>query len=160
MLCLHAVALMTTMPPSEQIPRLPVDKVRSLHTYQGMHTVSELKTFRKAAEDAGMSEEDIEDFVDYVAENPEAGDEITGTGGCRKVRFSIRGNNKGKSGGVRTITFYTGQNLPVFLITVFGKSQKVNLSKSERNQLKGLTKAVVDEYARRVQPMTAGGERA
>lgn len=107
-----------------------------------------------------MSEEDIEDFVDYVAENPEAGDEITGTGGCRKVRFSIRGNNKGKSGGVRTITFYTGQNLPVFLITVFGKSQKVNLSKSERNQLKGLTKAVVDEYARRVQPMTAGGERA
>lgn len=144
----------------EPKPCLPVDKVRSLHTYADMHTVSEMKAFRKAAERAGMSESDIADLINFLAENPEAGDEITGTGGCRKVRFSIRGNNKGKSGGVRTITFYTGENLPVFLITVFGKGQKVNLTKAERNALSGITKAIVDEYARRVQPLAAGGERA
>lgn len=125
-----------------------------------MHTVSELRTFRKAAIAAGMSDEDIEDFVDHIAAHPDAGDEISGTGGCRKVRFAIRGNNKGKSGGVRTITFYTGDSLPVFLITVFGKNQKVNLTKAERNDLKVMTKAIVDEYARRVQPLAAGGERA
>lgn len=125
-----------------------------------MHTVSEMKAFRKAAENAGMSDEDITDLIDYLAENPEAGDEISGTGGCRKIRFSIRGNNKGKSGGVRTITFYSGESLPVFLITVFGKGQKVNLTKAERNALRGMTKAIVDEYARRVQPLAAGGERA
>lgn len=107
-----------------------------------------------------MSDEDVEDLVDLLAANPEAGDEITGTGGCRKLRFAIRGNNKGKSGGVRTITFYSGEHLPVFLITVFGKSQKVNLTKAERNALKGMTKAIVDEYARRVQALAAGGERA
>lgn len=107
-----------------------------------------------------MSDEDIEDFVDFIASNPEAGDEITGTGGCRKVRFSIRGNNKGKSGGVRTITFYTGEHLPIFLITVFGKSQKVNLTKAERNALSGMTKAIVEEHERRVQPLAASGERA
>ncbi|WP_436163447.1 type II toxin-antitoxin system RelE/ParE family toxin [Mesorhizobium sp. LjRoot246] len=72
----------------------------------------------------------------------------------------MRGNNKGKSGGVRTITFYTGNDLPVFLITVFGKSQKVNLTKAERNSLKKLTTAIVDEYAMRVQALAAGGERA
>lgn len=125
-----------------------------------MHTVSEMKAFRKAAERAGMSDDDIIDLIDYLAGTPEAGDEITGTGGCRKVRFSIRGNNKGKSGGVRTITFYTGETLPVFLITVFGKGQKVNLTKAERNALLGITKAIVDEYARRVQPLAASGERA
>lgn len=125
-----------------------------------MHTVSEMKAFRKAAERAGMSDDDIIDLIDYLAETPEAGDEIAGTGGCRKVRFSIRGNNKGKSGGVRTITFYTGETLPVFLITVFGKGQKVNLTKAERNALLGITKAIVDEYARRVQPLAASGERA
>lgn len=125
-----------------------------------MHTVSELATFRRTAEAAGMSEEDIEDFVDHIAANPDDGNEITGTGGCRKVRFSIRGNNKGKSGGVRTITFYTGSDLPVFLLTVFGKSQKVSLTKAERNALKKMTEAVVEQYSRRVQALAAGGERA
>lgn len=107
-----------------------------------------------------MSEEDIEDFVDHIAAHPEDGEEIVGTGGCRKVRFAIRGNNKGKSGGVRTITFYTGVDTPVFLITVFGKSQKVNLSKAERNGLKKLTAAIVAEYSRRVPRLAAGGEQA
>lgn len=125
-----------------------------------MHTVSELPAFRKHATQAGMSEDDIADFIDHIAQNPEDGDVIEGTGGCRKVRFAIRGNGKGKSGGVRTITFYTGEDLPVFLLTVFGKSQKVNLTKAERNQLKTLTDAIVDAYARRVQPLAAGGERA
>lgn len=55
-----------------------------------------------------MSEGDIEDLIDFLGENPEAGDEMEGTGGCRKLRFAIRGNKKGKSGGVRTITLYTG----------------------------------------------------
>ena len=54
----------------------------------------------------------------------------------------------------------TQADLPVFLITVFGKSQKVNLTKAERNSLKKLTAAIVEEYVRRVQPLAASGERA
>lgn len=121
-----------------------------------MHTVSELKTFRRAAEKAGMSERDIDALIDYLAENPSAGDEIVGTGGCRKVRFSIEGNNKGKSGGVRTITLFTGEDLPVFLITAFGKSQKVSLSMAERNGLRAITDQIVREYQTKVQPIARG----
>ncbi|WP_105436419.1 type II toxin-antitoxin system RelE/ParE family toxin [Neorhizobium tomejilense] len=124
-----------------------------------MHTVSELSTFRKAAKASGMSDEDITELVDYLASNPDAGDEMEGTGGCRKLRWSIRGNNKGKSGGVRTITLFTGDALPVFLITVFGKSQKASLTKSERNALKKMSDQIVQEYSRRVLPI-AVGERA
>jgi hypothetical protein len=58
-----------------------------------------------------------------------------------------RGNNKGKSGGVRAITFFSGQTMPVFLVTVFGKSQKVNLSKAERNALKSITVQIVETYS-------------
>ncbi|EKF44082.1 hypothetical protein NA8A_00030 [Nitratireductor indicus C115] len=105
-----------------------------------------------------MSDEDIQDLIAYLANNPDAGDEIPGTGGCRKVRFRIRGNNKGKSGGVRTITLFSGDDLPVFLLTVFGKSQKVSLSKAERNGLKKISDQIVDEYGRRVLPL-ASGER-
>jgi hypothetical protein len=111
-----------------------------------MQIVSELRAFRRAAEMAGMSPKDIDRLVDYVARHPEAGEEMVGTGGCRKVRFAIEGNNKGKSGGARVITFFSGREMPVFLITVFGKSQKVTLSYSERNQLKALSAELVRAY--------------
>ena len=98
-----------------------------------MQTVAELQVFRKAAVASGMSDEDIHRLIEYLGGHPDAGDEIQGTGGCRKLRFSIRGNNKGKSGGVRVITFFTGPDIPLFLITVFAKSQKVNLTQAERH---------------------------
>ncbi|MDH4993015.1 type II toxin-antitoxin system RelE/ParE family toxin [Aquamicrobium lusatiense] len=125
-----------------------------------MQTVSELTSFRRAAMASGMSDEDIDDLIDFLAAYPDAGDEIEGTGGCRKLRFAIRGNNKGKSGGVRTITLFSGENMPVFLITVFAKSVKISLSKAERNALKKLSREIIGAYSRRVLPIAAGGERA
>ena len=121
-----------------------------------MHTVTELATFRRDAKAAGMSEEDILALVEYVATTPLAGDEIEGTGGCRKLRFALKASKKGKSGGVRTITFYSGDMMPVFLITVFTKNQKVTLSKREKNGLKKLTNKLVTEYATRIFPIAAG----
>jgi mRNA-degrading endonuclease RelE of RelBE toxin-antitoxin system len=50
------------------------------------------------------------------------------TGGLRKLRWSAHG--KGKSGGVRVIYYYHNESIPLFLLTVFGKGEKVNLSKS------------------------------
>lgn len=88
--------------------------------------------------------------------DPDAGDVMQGTGGCRKLRWAVKGKNKGKSGGVRTITLFSGESLPVFLITAFGKGQKVNLSKAERNSLKGLAEQIVQEYSRRVVPIAVG----
>jgi hypothetical protein len=116
-----------------------------------MQTVAETNAFVKAAAEAGMTEDEVATLVDYLAENPTAGDEIAGTGGCRKVRVAGRG--KGKSGGYRTITFYTGKDLPVFLLTVFGKGEKSSLSKKEKNGLRVLTKAIVDEYKGRVEKL-------
>lgn len=113
-----------------------------------MHAVCETHAFRRAAAQSGMSEAEITDLICYLAANPTAGDEVAGTGGCRKLRF--RGRGKGKSGGYRTITFYSGEMMPVFLITVFGKGEKANLSRGERNQLKGITKLISDEYSGRV----------
>jgi len=121
-----------------------------------LHAVCELRAFRKAAENAGMTERDIEGLTNYLSENPSAGDVIQGTGGCRKLRFAIRSNKKGKSGGIRTITLFTGESMPVFLVTVFAKGQKVTLTKSERNGLKQLSSLIVTEYSRRILPLAAG----
>jgi hypothetical protein len=102
-----------------------------------------------------MTEDEIAGLVNFLAENPTAGEPIQGTGGCRKVRVAGRG--KGKSGGYRTITFYTGEQMPVFLLAAFGKGERANLSKSERNDLREIAKAIVSEYRSRIALMAKKG---
>jgi hypothetical protein len=94
-----------------------------------------------------MKQAERELAVETVAEDPETGEKIVGTGGCRKVRIAGRG--KGKSGGYRIITAYSGPEFPLFLITMFGKGEKDNLSKAERNDLKKLTNVRFETYRNR-----------
>jgi hypothetical protein len=110
-----------------------------------VHSVAETNAYLAAAEAAGMTAEERQAAVDTLAHQPDAGDKIQGTGGCRKVRVA----GKGKSGGYRVITAYSGEDFPVFLLTVFGKGEKDNLSKAERNALAKLTKALFETYRRR-----------
>ena len=119
-----------------------------------MHTVAQTQSFIRAAREVGLSEADVDRIIDLLAIDPDAGDEIPGTGGCRKIRVAGRG--KGKSGGYRTITFYSGPKIPVFLITVFSKGERENLSKSDCNVLKMLTKTIADEF-RTVAPVRPMG---
>jgi hypothetical protein len=113
-----------------------------------MHSVCELRSFRRAAAVTGMSEDEVSELISFLAENPTAGDEIVSTGGCRKIRIAGRG--KGKRGGYRVITFFTGPTLPLFLVTVFGKGEKAGLSAAERNALRSITKSIAEEYRKNV----------
>ena len=120
-----------------------------------MHSVVETHAFRRAARDAGMAESEIANLIDIVSNDPVAGDEIAGTGGCRKLRLA--GKGKGKSGRYRSITFYSGADIPVFLITVFAKGDRVNLTKAECNALGEITKRLVQAY--RPKPDRPGEQR-
>lgn len=102
-----------------------------------MHAVIETPEYLRAAARAGMTDEEREAALITIAENPLAGDLIQGTGGCRKIRVSGRG--RGKSGGYRLITYYGGTDVPVFLLTVFAKGQRSDLTARERNGLAQLT---------------------
>jgi len=112
-----------------------------------MQAVVETASFRKSAAQAGMTEEEIVRLIDFLAANPEAGDEIKGTGGCRKVRVAGRG--KGKSGGYRIITFFSGPTFPLFLFFGYSKSAKSDLDGKQRNSLRGVTKDIVETYGKR-----------
>lgn len=60
------------------------------------------------------------------------------------MRFAAKG--RGKSGGYRVITFFSGKDIPVFLLNVFSKSEKTDLSPKERKALKMLLIRIVDAY--------------
>src|ERR1051326_9364050 len=105
-----------------------------------MHTVCLTKSFEIAARQAGMTDDETANVVTFLAENPQAGDELRGTGGCRKVRVAGRG--KGKSGGYRVITFFSGPKIPVFLFYAYSKADRDDLDGRQRNALRAITKEI------------------
>nr|WP_286207888.1 type II toxin-antitoxin system RelE/ParE family toxin [Hephaestia sp. MAHUQ-44] len=109
-----------------------------------MQTVVELPEFLRRAK-AIMSDEDRSALVDYIAANPEAG--VSLGGGLRKVRIARPGG--GKSGGYRTIYVFGGAHMPVFLVTVFAKNERDNLTKVEQAELIAMSKALLARYGDR-----------
>jgi len=89
-----------------------------------------------------MSDLEREATIDFIAANPEAG--ISFGGGLRKVRIPRDGG--GKSGGFRTVYVFGGTHMPIFLITVFAKNEKANLSKLEQAAAVKMSKALVAKY--------------
>lgn len=97
-----------------------------------------------------MTNVEREAVVMLLAANPSAGVEIPGTGGARKIRVAGRG--KGKSGGYRVISFYSGGNIPVFLLNVFSKGDRVDLTQAERNELRNELAGLAVDYRTGVHP--------
>lgn len=108
-----------------------------------MQTIVELPEFIKRS-DKLLSASEKDELISHLAKHAKSGDLMTGTGGIRKLRWSAQG--KGKSGGVRVIYYYYNKSIPLFLLTVFGKGEKANLSKAEGNELAKLTKLLRGSY--------------
>ena len=90
-----------------------------------MQSVVETPGYLKAAE-AIFSQAERDRIVAMVAANPECGEVIQGTGGFRKVRVARSG--MGKRGGARLIYILRGEAFPIFLISVYAKNEKENLT--------------------------------
>ncbi|WP_234969206.1 type II toxin-antitoxin system RelE/ParE family toxin [Aliivibrio fischeri] len=110
-----------------------------------MHTIVELPEYKKRVEKL-LSEDENKQIISYLAEHPKAGVLMQGTGGVRKLRWAKEGG--GKSGGVRVIYYYHNEDIPLFMLSLFGKNEKANLSKAECNVLNKLTKILADNYRR------------
>lgn len=108
-----------------------------------MQTLAETPEYLRRAEKL-LSADERRDILSYLAMHPRAGDLLEGTGGIRKLRWS-RGS-RGKSGGVRVIYYFHSETMPLYLLTLFGKNERANLSKEERNTLAGLVSTLVSAW--------------
>lgn len=97
-----------------------------------MRTVAETPIFQKYANDVWSDAERIE-FINWIANNPEAGDVIPGSGGCRKVRWSSAG--QGKRGGARVI-YFNATEAAIWLLIVYKKAKFDNLPTAFLAELK------------------------
>ena len=108
-----------------------------------MITIVELPEFIRKIKNL-LPEKEKENLINYLAENPKSGIVIQGTGGIRKIRW--KKESTGKSGGIRVIYFLENESYPLFLLTVFGKSEKDNLTRAERNELAKFVKILIETY--------------
>jgi hypothetical protein len=112
-------------------------------------TVVETREFQQRAA-TRMSETERQVFITFIAGHPEDGALMVGTGGLRKSRWGV--GSRGKSGGVRVIYYYHNPTMPLFLLTVFAKNERDNLSRHDKNSLRQVVTEIVRTYGARHTP--------
>jgi hypothetical protein len=111
-----------------------------------LQSVVETQIFLSDAKAAGMDDDERSALIVVLAQTPEIGDIVPGTGGARKLRYRRPGT--GKRGGYRVIYYYGGLDVPIFLLNVFAKGDKSDLSKAEQNALRLGVVRLLDGYRR------------
>lgn len=82
-----------------------------------------------------------------LIQDPEYGDKVEGTGGAREIRVALR-KGEGKRGGARVI-YVTYINCDdIYLLTIYSKKEKSDLSPSEKANISKIVKEIRDEEVR------------
>jgi len=73
------------------------------------------------------------ELIESLEINPKQGTAISNK--CYKVRLAIESKGKGKSGGARVIANLVIENNAVYLLSIYDKSEKSNLTDAELTEL-------------------------
>jgi hypothetical protein len=85
-----------------------------------------------------LSDDEYRELQNELEENPERGDLIKGGGGIRKLRYAAQG--RGKSGGVRVIYYWVKDSHLIYMLVVYPKSKKDDLTDKETAILREFVK--------------------
>ncbi len=91
------------------------------------------KQVRKLSKKYASIKFDLIELVKELQENPNLGTPIGKN--CFKIRLAITSKNKGKSGGARIITHFVVIEQIVYLLSIYDKSAKENLTEKELIEL-------------------------
>lgn len=83
-----------------------------------------------------MDDEDYGQFQQELANAPESGVIIEGTGGLRKIRVALAG--RGKSGGARVIYYYFSSASQIVLLLAYPKNVQDNLTAAQKKALRAV----------------------
>jgi hypothetical protein len=108
-------------------------------------SVVETRSYQARAQKL-LTRDEEESVIAMVARDPSCGVVMRGTGGIRKVRVPV--GERGKSGGARVVYFFHDAEMPIFLLALFAKNEKDNLSMAERNQLAALVDDLKKQWRR------------
>jgi mRNA-degrading endonuclease RelE of RelBE toxin-antitoxin system len=90
-----------------------------------------------------LADEEYRLLQEFLAERPDAGAVIRGSGGVRKVRWAAGG--KGKSGGVRVIYYWMQAEERIHLLLIYGKGEQADLSAADLRRVKALVEQIEND---------------
>ena len=94
------------------------------------------KELKKLAKKYPSLKTDLATFFETLEQNPEQGTFLGKD--CYKIRLSITSKGKGKSAGARIITHIVVTEETVYLLSIYDKSDKANLTDKELKELLNL----------------------
>ena len=92
-----------------------------------------------------LTEEDRRELELLLLEDQKRGQLIERTGGFRKVRFARPSRREGKSGGTRVVYYFLDRWDRIYLLLVYAKGVKDDLTRAEENELRKLARALEEE---------------
>lgn len=94
--------------------------------------IAETPTFTRQADEL-FCEDEKRELFDVLAGNPLAGEEIPGTNGIRRLRFSAVG--EGRRGGGRAIYYYPNEGIGVYALLACAQSADTDLTPEESGSI-------------------------
>jgi hypothetical protein len=98
--------------------------------------------FEKMWADLKLDDDELCELQGYLLKHPDAGRTMQGTGGVRKLRWGIKKQGRGKSGGARVIFIDFMAQETIYLVTAYGKNERDDLTADERKQIKAFVKRI------------------
>nr|DAR13948.1 MAG TPA: RelE toxin of RelE / RelB toxin-antitoxin system [Caudoviricetes sp.] len=108
-------------------------------------TFIETPIFTTKWKDLGLTDENLKELQNILLENPKLGDTISHTGGLRKIRIPMENKGKGKRSGARVIYIDIDVKETIYLVNVYSKDEKTDLTPSEKSALKAVVKILKEE---------------
>ncbi|WP_333482166.1 type II toxin-antitoxin system RelE/ParE family toxin [Buttiauxella sp. WJP83] len=84
-----------------------------------------------------LDDDTFQQLQEYLLKQHVDGDTIKNTGGCKKLRWNRPGT--GRRGGVRVIYYAVTRKGKLYLLTVYAKNVKDDMTEAEKSVLKRLT---------------------
>ena len=98
-------------------------------------TFFETRSFTASLPDY-LNDDEYRGLQEALLKNPMSGDVMQGTGGFRKMRWPDSRRRKGKSGGLREIYYWIGQDKQIWMFAIYDKDEMSDLSPDEKKYLK------------------------
>ena len=88
-----------------------------------------------------LGDDDYRKLQSELANNPDSGDLISGTGGFRKLRWADSRRGKGRRGGLRIIYYFFVSDQQIWLVTLYDKNEAADLTPKQKKTLKSAVEA-------------------
>lgn len=84
------------------------------------------KEFKRLSKKFPSLEADMKELIKQLSLRPDLGTSLGGN--IFKIRWQVKSKGKGKSGGVRVITYYIFEGDELYLLTIYDKSEQESIA--------------------------------